>query len=103
MMNENSPICAIENPGNAWPTSTTGLDKKAECSEDSLPHKYRHNKLIYRQAYCTSMAGSTNMPTDTKKMAEKVLDGESLRAFYLVGLNGLGKDGTHEQTHRKHC
>ena len=71
MMNENSPICAIEKPQRMADFRLWPLIKKPKVPNTAWPNKMVSTKAIIGQAYETMILRSTSMPTDTKKMAPK--------------------------------
>ena len=83
MMNENSPICAIENPQRMAdfrlsPPSMNENDPSTAC-----PMSIVSTSVTMGAAYCTSICGSTSMPTDTKKMApNRFFTGSTRRSIF---------------------
>ncbi len=71
MIKANSPICAKLKPDcmevfNGCPESSTPNDEK-----NAFPKMVTTVISITGKAYCTSTAGSTSIPTETKKIAPK--------------------------------
>ena len=71
MMNANSPICASEQPQciavfRLCPERSTPSDEK-----NSLPTRVTSVMIMMGMMYCTTIAGSSIMPTDKKNTAPK--------------------------------
>ena len=69
MMNENSPICAIENPQRIADFSDSPPSIKAIVPKTLCPMMMVSTRARIGRAYSIRMPMSTSMPTDTKKMA----------------------------------
>ncbi len=71
MMKENSPICAMEKPQRIADFSDSPPSIKPKVPNTACPTSIVATNATMGTAYCTNTAGSTSMPTDTKKMAPK--------------------------------
>ena len=71
MINENSPICAIENPQRMADFSDSPPSMKEMVPKIACPMRIVITSAKIGRAYSTRIIGSTSIPTDTKKMAPK--------------------------------
>ena len=71
MINENSPICAIEKPQRMADFSDSPPSMKEKEPKTDCPTRMVSTSRMMGTAYSTMICGSTSMPTDTKKMAPK--------------------------------
>ena len=71
MINENSPICAIENPQRMADFSDSPPNMKEMVPKMACPTRIVAISARMGSAYSMRIVGSTSMPTDTKKMAPK--------------------------------
>ena len=71
MINENSPICAIEKPQRMADLSDSPPNIKENVPKMPCPIKIVSTRQIIGMAYSIRIFGSTSIPTDTKKMAPK--------------------------------
>ena len=69
MINENSPICAIENPQRMADFSDSPPSINDRLPSVLCPMRMVSTSAMIGSAYSTKMCGSTSIPTDTKKMA----------------------------------
>ena len=71
MINENSPIWAIENPHRIADFSDSPPSMKEKEPKKAWPMRIVITKAKIGRAYSTRIFGSTSIPTDTKKIAPK--------------------------------
>ena len=71
MINENSPICAIENPHRIADFSDSPPSMKEKEPKIPCPIRIVITSMKMGKAYSTSISGSTSIPTETKKIAPK--------------------------------
>ena len=71
MINENSPICAIEKPQRMADFRLSPPNMKASEPSVAWPMRMVTTSARMGTAYSTRIFGSTSIPTETKKMAPK--------------------------------
>ena len=70
-MKENSPICAIEKPQRMADFKDSPPSINPKVPNKAWPTKIVQTKARMGKAYSAKILGSTNMPTETKKIAPK--------------------------------
>ena len=71
IMNENSPICAIEKPQRIADFKDSPPSMNENVPKTLCPTKMVSTRRAIGIAYSTNILGSTSIPTETKKMAPK--------------------------------